>query len=370
MARIRREFVAAAAPGSGRAGAGGHPCQGLWHAPASGPAPRTAVIATHYDIDFAEHYLAEPLAARGVGFLGWNTRFRGLGTYFHLAPALADIAAGVRWLREVEGAETVVILGNSGGASLMGAYQAEAGTGAAAGGTGELPAADLPAADLFVSLCAHPGRPDILTEWLDPSVIDERDPVSIDSELNLFAPSLSPPFAPEFVARYRAAQVARNNRITDWARAELVRLQKAGAWDRVFTVYRGWADPRFLDITLDPSDREPGCYFGDPRTANYGPFNLASTCTLRSWLAMWSLAESDCRAHRHLPRITVPALVIQSTGDQGCFPSHAKAIHDALGSTDKQLVWVPGDHYLLTPAGAREEVADLITEWLDRHPRR
>ncbi len=359
MARIRREFVAAAAPGSGRAGAGGHPCQGLWHAPASGPAPRTAVIATHYDIDFAEHYLAEPLAARGIGFLGWNTRFRGLGAYFQLAPALADIAVGVRWLREVEGAETVVILGNSGGASLMGAYQAEAEeTGA------------LPAADVFVSLCAHPGRPDILTEWLDPSVVDEGDPLSVNPALDLFSATLEPPYDPDFIARYRAAQVARNDRISDWARAELARLESAGGSDRVFTVHRGWADPRFLDLTLDPSDREPGCYFGDPRRANYGPFNLASTCSLRSWLAMWSLAESDCRAHRHLPRITVPALVIQSTGDQGCFPSHAKAIHDALGSKDKELVWVPGDHYLLTPAGAREAVADLITGWLDRHPRR
>jgi esterase/lipase len=58
--------------------------------------------------------------------------------------------------------------------------------------------------------------------------------------------------------------------------------------------------------------------------------------------------------------------VVQSTGDQGCFPSHARAIHDQLGSADKQLVWVPGDHYLLSPPGQREEVADLIAAWLDR----
>lgn len=362
MEGISREFVAAAAPGSGRAGAGGHPCQGLWHRPAKGPAPRTAVIATHYDIDFAEHYLAEPLAARGIGFLGWNTRFRGLGTYFQLAPALADIAVGVRWLREVAGAETVVILGNSGGASLMGAYQAEA----EAEATGEHPAANHPAADRFVSICAHPGRPDILTEWLDPSVIDEADPLSVDPALDLFSGAFGPPFAPEFVERYRAAQIARNERITAWAKSELARLGAAGSWDRVFTVHRAWADPRFVDLALDPSERETGCYFGDPRVANAGPFNLASTCTLRSWLAMWSLAESDCRAHRHLPRITVPAIVIQSTGDQGCFPSHARAIHEQLGSVEKQLVWVPGDHYLLAPAGQRDEVADLIAAWLDR----
>jgi pimeloyl-ACP methyl ester carboxylesterase len=320
------------------------------------------VIATHYDIDFAEHYLAEPLARRGIGFLGWNTRFRGLGTYFHLPPALADIGVGVRWLREVAGVDTVVILGNSGGASLMGAYQAEAEEKAEDKGA-------LQAAELFVSLCAHPGRPDILTEWLDPSVTDEADPVSVDPALDLFSGAFGPPFSADYLARYRAAQVARNHRITEWAKSELARMQAAGGWDRVFVVHRGWADPRFVDLALDPSDRQPGCYFGDPRTANYGPFNLAGTCTLRSWLAMWSLAESDCRAQRHLPRIKVPAIVIQSTGDQGCFPSHAHAIHAQLGSVDKALEWVPGDHYLLTPHGQREAVAELIAAWIAERAR-
>ena len=43
-----------------------------------------------------------------------------------LENALIDISVGVKWLREEAGVETVVILGNSGGGSLMGAYQAEA----------------------------------------------------------------------------------------------------------------------------------------------------------------------------------------------------------------------------------------------------
>jgi hypothetical protein len=35
--------------------------------------------------------------------------------------------------------------------------------------------ADLPAADLFVARAAHSGRPEVLTNWLDPSVTDEPD---------------------------------------------------------------------------------------------------------------------------------------------------------------------------------------------------
>jgi pimeloyl-ACP methyl ester carboxylesterase len=356
VSQVARRFVSAEAPGLGRAGAGGHPCQGVWHHPAGEVRPAVAFVATHYEVDFSEHYLAEPLARRGFGFLGWNTRYRGQGAYFRLQGAVTDIGVGMRWLREEAGAGTVVLLGNSGGASLMAAYQARA---------LEEADPDLPAADLFVSLNAHPGRPDVLTAWLDPAVTDETDPLSVYSGLDMFNPDHGPPYPPEFRTRYRAAQVERNERITGWCRAELERLGARGAWDRLFAVPRTWADLRFLDLTVDPSERPVGCYAGDPRPANYGPAGLAAACTLRGWLEMWSLDESGCRAGPHLARITEPALVVQSDADQGCFPSDARAIHAALGSADRTLVSVPGDHYLLQPGGARETVADLVSTWVE-----
>jgi pimeloyl-ACP methyl ester carboxylesterase len=323
-------------------------------------------VATHYNVDFAEHYLAPLLAARGHGFLGWNTRYRGNEPYFLLEHALVDIGTGVRWLRETAGVGTVVLLGNSGGGSLMAAYQAQATAPhirAAAPGL-RLPDAvlDLPAGDLYVSLNAHPGRPEVLTAWLDPSVVDETDPLSVDPELDMFDPRHGPPFATDFVERYRLAQRARNRRITTWVNAELDRLGGAGAWDRVFDVHRSWADPRFVDPTLDPSDRKPGCYAGDPRRANYGPLGIGRSTTLRTWLSMWSLDESQCTGAPHLARVTVPSLVVQSTGDRGVFPSDARAIHDALGAADKRLVLVPGEHYF--EDGGRDDVADLIAAFV------
>jgi hypothetical protein len=357
VAEIVREFVSAESPTMHRAGAGGRPCQGVWHRPVS-TRPTVALIATHYDVDFSEHYLADLMAERGFGFLGWNTRYRGLGTYFTLDSALVDIAVGVRWLREVAGVDTVVLLGNSGGASLMAAYQARALTAAEN--------ATFPPGDLFISLNAHPGRPDVLTAWMDPSVTDESDPLSVDPTVDMFDPANGPPYAPEFVERYRAAQRARNDRITAWVLAERDRLRSGGAWDRVFTVPRTWADLRFLDLSLDPSERSAGCYLGDPRSANYGSFGLACTSALRSWLSMWSLSKSDCRAGPHLAQIPQPALVVQSTADQGCYPSDATAIFDALASKDKDLEMVAGDHYLSRPAQARETVADLVAGWVAR----
>ena len=62
-----------------------------------------------------------------------------------------------------------------------------------------------------------------------------------------------------------------------------------------------------------------------------------------------------------------PSIVIQSLGDQGVYPSDAHAIFDDLGASDKRLEFVAGDHYLLTPDGARESVAGLIADWLRTH---
>lgn len=363
-AAVERTFVGLPSPVVDRAGAGGHPCQGIYHVPA-GSRPTTAFIATHYNVDFSEHYLAELLAERGIGFLGWNTRYRGNESYFLLEHALVDIAAGVRWLRETAGAEVVVALGNSGGGSLMAAYQSQAtapGIEPAPGLTLPDAVLELPPVDRYVSLNAHPGRPEVLTAWMDPSVTEETDPLSRDPALDMFDPDHGPPYDEGFVHRYRAAQRARNDRITAWARQQLEVLAAAGARDRVFNVHRVWADLRFLDLTLDPSERRAGCYAGDPRAASYGPFAIGGTSTLRTWLSMWSLESSQCRGAPHLARIEVPSLVVQSTGDRGVFPSDAAAIVQALGATDKQLQLVPGEHYF--EDGGRPEVADLLAGWI------
>jgi hypothetical protein len=365
---VERTFVGLPSPVVGRAGAGGHPCQGIWHTPAADPRPTTAFIATHYNVDFSEHYLADFMARRGFGFLGWNTRFRGAEAYFTLDHALAEIAVGVRFLRD-QGAERIVLLGNSGGASLMGAYhsQSVAPNIRPARGRTVLPEAmELPGCDLFVSLAAHPGRPDVLTDWLDASVVDEFEPTSRDPSLDPFDPG--PPYGAAFVERYRAAQRDRNARITAWCHAELDRLEAVGIGDRLFTMTRTWADLRMMDGALDPSDRPtPWCYAGDPRRANAGVFGIGTVSTCRSWLNMWSLTDSDCRAGPHLARMQLPSLVVQARSDAGVFPSQAQEIFDAIASDDKRIEHLAGDHYFQEPAGARDEVADLITAWLADH---
>jgi len=67
-----------------------------------------------------------------------------------------------------------------------------------------------------------------MTEWLDPAVLDESDLTKRDRELDLFDPHNpnQPPYTREYLSRFRAAQVARNRRITAWVKKELDELRQ------------------------------------------------------------------------------------------------------------------------------------------------
>jgi pimeloyl-ACP methyl ester carboxylesterase len=206
----------------------------------------------------------------------------------------------------------------------------------------------------------------VLTAWMDGAVVDENDPVASDPERDIFDERNGPPFSAEFVEGYRSAQVARNHAITDWAETELKRVHAAGFSDRPFTVMRTWADPRMVDPTLEPTNRQPNtCYAGVPVKANRSSHGIAAACTLRNWLGMWSLRHAQTRAEPHLARVDCPALVINAEADTGVFPTDAKRIYDALASDDKTQVSIDTDHYFTTP-GARGEQANTIAKWIDK----
>lgn len=364
---VAREFIALNSPTGVQAGAGYHSCQGLYWTP-GGSRPKTAFIATHYNVDFTEHYIAPYLAKRGFGFLGWNTRFRGAEDLFLLEHALIDIGAGIRWLRENASVDHVVILGNSGGGSLMGAYHAQSiavDLEPSPQGLVRDALETLPKADLYISLNAHLGRPEVLTNWMDASVVDEWDPTLTDESLNPFNPDNGPPYTEAFITRYRAAQRARNQRITDWANKEIKRLNAAGVPDRIFPLFRIWGDLRFMDPAIDPSDRDcPKCYRGDPAEANAHPAGIGRANTIATWLSMWSLETSQCQGPPHLAKLHLPSLVIQSTGDTGVFPSDARQIFDAIAAADKTLELTPGAHYFEDDPKQRDQIADLMTDWV------
>ena len=64
-AQCDTQFIGLPSPTGPRSEVGGHPCQGIYWTP-KGQRPRVALIATHYNVDFAEHYLAPYIASRGL----------------------------------------------------------------------------------------------------------------------------------------------------------------------------------------------------------------------------------------------------------------------------------------------------------------
>ena len=193
-----------------------------------------------YNVDFSP---ARPLHGGARSRVSaQNTRFRGNEAHFLLDHALAEIGVGVRWLREHAGAERVVLLGNSGGGSLMAAYQSQAVEPNVTPVAGMRPLStieDLPAGDLFLALAAHSGRPEVLTNWLDPSVTDETDPLATDPAAARVRGDSGQLRHGVPASCQRLAQRAGMSG-SQTGRARLAALADARARDRLFNLYRTW----------------------------------------------------------------------------------------------------------------------------------
>ncbi|MFF5010940.1 alpha/beta hydrolase [Streptomyces phaeochromogenes] len=342
----------------------------------SGGRPSAAVMICHPTANFLGHYALGGLADRGYAGIGFTTRYVGNDTSLILENCLLDMGAMVRHLREL-GYEKVVLVGNSGGASIVPYYQAQArrpSVSHPAGGGPDLTKADLPPADAIVMLNAHPSRARLSTEWLDPAVSDELRPFDRDPALDMFNPENGPPFAPEFVERYRAAQLARNRRITSWAEAQLRTITSAGHLptgldDMAFVVQGTSADLRFLDTTIDPSDRETGTtLWGAPEVANHLPAGISRVTTLRSWLNQWSYDRTNGNALRWLAEIDVPTLIIAGTADPAVPLILGREMRDAATTAPTvELVEIQGaTHYFSDQPGLLSEALDELTSWIDK----
>lgn len=332
--------------------------------------PDVAVVIVHPTSNFMGHYALPALARRGVAAIGMSTRYVGNDSALIVENCLLDIGAVVRHLREDLGYAKVLLVGNSGGGSLAALYQSQAErptiTSTPAGDPPDLTVNRLPALDGLSLAMAHPGRARVYTDSLDPSIVDENDPFARDPELDMFRAQNGPPYSPEFVERYRAAQEARNRRITAWVRATLDRLAEdpSGPDDIPFVVHGTAADPRFLDLTLDPSDRVPNTILGDPWKTNFLPARLGHYSSLRSWLSQWSIDDSRSDAVAELPHVTVPVQIVYGTADNAVFPSHARAMAAAVASERRELIELRGaDHYFRERPDLREQMCDHIARW-------
>lgn len=338
------------------------------------PGARTVVCLMHPRMDLTHHALVPELLSRG--FAVWTQGTRSVNNDVALVheQALLDVAAGQVFLRE-QPFDAVVTLGASGGATLFAYYLEQAGLPADArlrvdpsGRPTRFDGAAMPLPDAAVFLAPHPGQGELLRRLVDPSVVDETDPMSIDPGLDMydpdngFRPAPAPStYSPDFLTRYRQAQHERVARLdavahervaeTSAARAayELAKDpadRRASLARRVLTVYRTDADPRGVDLSIDPNERPYGSLFGRrPDLTNYGMTGFARLLTPEAWLSTWSASSSKANFLRCAPAVTVPALLVEFSGDQACLPADADAMYAALGSDDLTRVTVDGTHF-------------------------
>lgn len=362
------------------------------------PGARTVVCLMHPRQDVTHHALVPLLLRAGVAV--WTQHPRSVNNDLNLLheQALLDVAAGQVFLRERF--DDVVVLGHSGGGTLFAFYLEQAALAPSerisrtpGGRPVDLAGADMPLADGAVFLAPHPGQGTLLLACIDPSVAEESDPLSVIPELdpwnpaNGFAePPASSSYSPEFLARYREAQRDRVARLDALAHESLARTAAArrahkesgAAADRrralaptIMTIFRTDADPRNVDLSLDPSERPYGSLFGRrPDLIDYGQVGFGRLTTPEAWLSTWSGLSSKADFVRCAPGVTVPTLFLELTGDQAAFPADSDRMITALGAADLTTAKVRGLHFgaAITegePTG-NELAADEIRGWLDK----
>jgi hypothetical protein len=375
---------------------------------------KTVVCLMHPRADMTRHYAIPYLLEAGYAAFGQEGRWPSNDIACIHEMLLPDIAAGIKFLKEQRGFQQVIFIGNSGGGSLYTFYQAQAVT-APPGRLTKTPAGDaydlnrfsLPPADGVIILAAHLGEGKFLEKTVDPSVTDESDPLSCDPTLDMYNPAngfQEPPtpskYSAEFIARYRAAQRERVARIDAIARRfieeqryfqELLRqpefdalplerrafISRRALVGRYMEIHRTEANLTYADQSLCPSSRDYGSLWSPrPDLFNYMEAGFGKYQTPRAWLSTWSGLSSRAAVLENIPKVTVPTLVINYTGDHAIYPEESESIYQQSPAKDKQFAQVDADHFGYSlPSkphqGGRAESMKLITQWLrDRFPTR
>ncbi|HSH90862.1 MAG TPA: alpha/beta hydrolase [Ramlibacter sp.] len=345
---------------------------GAW-ARSAGP-KKAAAIVMHPASNFMGHYLISPLAERGIACMGLNSRYAGNDTLLLMERVIQDLGAGVKFLRS-QGYDKVVLVGNSGGASLSAFYQAQAEKLTIEtmldGDPAMLSQEDLPPVDGLALCAAHEGRSFLMRHWIDPSVVDEQDPMSVEASLDMYDSSNGPPYSTAFLLRFKAAQAARLQRIEEWVdrRLQLLRSRKeeGSPRDQVFLIHRTHADPRCVDLSLDSNDRQVGSVWGNgaagARAVNYAASQMGRITSLTAFLSQWS-SRSRADGPANLARTSVPVLLCTYTADQSTFPSTRDAWMRSGGQRIRNVDISGANHYLAGQPQLAVQVADEMAGWI------
>lgn len=194
-----------------------------------------AVLVMHSDEDYLNWSTGEQLAKRGFRVLCANTMCKE-GEFFSQITKMRAVKAAVLYLRGLPRVGRIILMGHSGGGTLMTAYQciAENGPQVFQGPEKILPYPDeteLPPADGLMLLDSNWGNAAMQLFSLDPAVVSEQNGMSLDPAYNLFEEANGfrregSRFSAEFIERFQKKQGERNNQILEDALARLEKLER------------------------------------------------------------------------------------------------------------------------------------------------
>jgi hypothetical protein len=191
------------------------------------------ILIMHSDQNYYNFTLCPEVAKRGFTVMVANVS----EMKSPLDRKIEDVAFYLEELKKMPGIKKTILLGHSGGATLMSCYQAVAENGNAIFQDDKklVKMKDLkhpiPKADAVMFLDSNWGNGIMTLLSIDPQVTDETTTKGLNTEFDLFDPANGydengAHYAPEFVAKYQKAQAARFARIVDRAVARYDALER------------------------------------------------------------------------------------------------------------------------------------------------
>lgn len=393
-------------------------------------ASRIAVLVMHSDEDYLTCPTGPELARRGFRVLCANVMNKE-GILFTQNEKLRCVKDAMEYLRALPGVKKVVLMGHSGGASLLTAYQcmAENGPEVFAGPEKLFPwraRHEMPPADGLMLLDANWGNAVMQLFSLDPAVTDEQSGKQLNADIDLFTPrnGFEPggsTFSAAFIRHYQVAQGQRNTRLIDKAQQRLQKLEEGeGLYDddEPFVI-PGSAQSFFnnklfaQDIRLMSHTHEPQLlihpdgsvtreivysvrHAENPQSMTGSFWEGARFLSVKTYLSSYAIrteedfgydedhvwgidwSSSYAAAPGNVEKIHVPMLVMGMTGGWEYLAS--ETIYNMSAAQDKQLAFVEGASHRFTPAKEYEKhkgqfgdtmktLHDYVAAWLEEEGR-
>lgn len=383
----------------------------------------TGILLMHSDDTYYGFVPAPELAKRGFTVLASRVE-KSCET---LDRKLLDAARAMTYLKNLDSVEKVVLLGHSGGATLMSAYQNVAENGVKTFQDEEKiiklsDIGELPAADAIMLLDSNWGNGVMTLLSLEPGISDNLSSRNLRPGFDLFDPANGfsengAHYSEEFIRKYQKAQEKRNEALIDAALDRLRAIdEKNGNFedDEPFVVAGGSQmapnnklfpqDIRLLSHTIhewpqiyaDGTIKTEVIYsLRKPHfTKNMVTVNEMATnvSTVRTYLTNSAVRtngfyydesriygiewkSSYCCTPGNVMGVTVPALVMGMTGSYEFLAS--EQIYENIASKDKTIAFVRGASHNFTPQEDAQKYPgefgdtvkncfDFAADWLEK----